>query len=437
MRRAPLVPVALALMAGILIAHLSTLSALPWAVMMSVAALTIGIFLLLKRQALVLWPVLLFCVGIGGLLCSLSDPRIDTLYWRKCCPEQCHIAVRLHETPIPREKSIKVLADVESIDGKQRHGQIRLYLRPDDLGRSLRYGDRLLIHGYPDTSYGWLYATSDHYIITSHDSVSLQARSEAIRLKLLHRMQSGPLEPRYVGIAEALTLGWKADIDTNIQSSFRDAGIAHLLAVSGLHVGLLALMIRILLLWIGRERRGRIVSGILRLIAVWLFALLTGLAPSTTRAALMFSLFIIADILGRRTPKINLLATAATITLACHPMLLFDIGWQLSYAAVTGILVAKPVIEAFHNKLWQAATVSVAATLATMPITITTFHRIHPYFLFANVVIVPLAGAMLGLSLIYMAVPCGATAWPLHILFYFTDWFTSLISNLPGASIKI
>lgn len=437
MRRVPLVPPALALMAGILAAHLAAASSFVWALVMAAGAMAMGIILMLKRPpSAALWPTLFFCAGLGGLLGSLSDPKTAPDDWHRGCPEQCQMAVRLRETPIPRERSIKATATVESIDGRHRKGFITLYLRPDSLGRTLAYGDRLLLHAWPDTAHNWTYITSDHYIVTARDGRSLRARSEKTRMRLLHRMQEGPLDSRHAGMAEALILGWRADLSPDMKASFRDAGIAHLLAVSGLHVGLLASLISLLLHWVGRERRGRIVNGSIRLAAVWIFALLTGLAPSTVRAALMFSLFIVADILGRRTPRLNLLAASALVTLVCRPTLLFDVGWQLSYSAVAGIILAKPVIQAFGNRLWQGAAVSMAATTATLPITISAFHNFHPYFLIANVIVVPLASLMLGLSLLYMVFPCTATAWPLDIVLSAVDWFTTLISALPGATIE-
>ena len=387
MRKYPLVPVALAIIVGIIVAH---------------------------------------CLGI-----------IPVRQWNRHCPEKVYLAVRITETPIPRTKSYKATADVLTVDGNPCRGSIRLYLRPDSTAATLRYGDRLLLHGYPDTVKATIYVTSDHYIVTARDSTSLRAHSERLRMRLLRRMQAGSLDRRYAGVAEALTLGWRADIDPETQASYRDAGIAHLLAVSGLHVGLVAAMVGLMLFWVCRERRGRIIRGSVQLTAVWLFALITGLAPSTVRAALMFSLFIVSDILGRRTPKLNLLAAAAIVMLLAKPMLLFDTGWQLSFSAVAGILIAMPVIKAFRNKLYQTAIVSVAATTATLPVTLTTFHRFQPYFLIANVLIVPLSMFILGTSLLYMALPCGLTAWPVEMLLRATETVTSWVASLPGAVIYL
>lgn len=441
MRRTPLVPVALALTAGILLAHyVDALTTAVWLWGMAATAVLTGITLLVNhtRSTAIAAALAVVFVGLtGGLLTTLNDPRHDAHHWTSECPAKTYLDVRLTETPVPRTKSIRAKARAIAVDGHPRRGTVTLYLRPDSIASTLRYGDRLLLHGYPDIEHGWIYATSDHYIITSRDSTSLRARSERLRMRLLHRMQQGPLDRRYAGVAEAMTLGWRADIDPETQASYRDAGIAHLLAVSGLHVGLVAAMAGLALFWVGRERRGRIVRGSIQLTAVWLFAVVTGLAPSTVRAALMFSLFIVSNILGRRTPTLNLLAAAAIIMLVVNPMLLFNTGWQLSFSAVTGIILFHPLPFSRRNRLIKTADACIAATLATSPITILTFHQFYPYFLIANVLIVPLSAFILGFSLLYMALPCSITAWPVEILLRTTETITSWVASLPGAVIEL
>ena len=430
MRKAPLVPVALALIAGIVIAGHFDLPSKVWLWCLAGCAAVIGITMLFSKHLHVVDVLLtvLLCGMAGGLLATLQQQRD----WTRDCPEKAFLEVRLTETPVPREKSWQAKAQV----GK-RNGDITLYLRKDSTAATLRYGDRLLLHGYPDIERRSIYITSDHYLVTGRDSTSLRARCEALRLRLLHRMQAGPLAQREAGVAEALTLGWRGDIAPETQASFRDAGIAHLLAVSGLHVGLLAAIVGGLLVWVGKERRGRLIRGSVQLAAIWLFTLLTGLAPSTVRAALMFSLFIVAHIFARRTPTLNLLAVAAIVTLVANPLLVYNVGWQLSYSAVAGIALARPVITAFRNRLWQLTAVSTFATLATLPVVATTFHRLPVYFLIANIVIVPLAGVLLFLSLAYMALPCDVTAWPLYWLTRFCEWLTAWVASLPGAVVEV
>jgi competence protein ComEC len=249
-------------------------------------------------------------------------------------------------------------------------------------------------------------------------------------------MQCGPLENRQAGVAEAMTLGWRGDIEPGLLNQFRDAGIMHLLCVSGLHVGLLAVMVGWLFFGFGEERRGRVIRGSLQLLAIWGFALITGLAPATVRAALMFSFFVVSHMMGRRTDSMNLLALAAIVMLVADPRLLFDVGWQLSFSAVAGILMARPAIQAFRNPFWRVMVVSLAATLATLPVTLSIFHTFQPYFLIANIIIVPLAALILGLSLLYMILPCPLFALPLWWLLECSDRLTAAISRLPGATIN-
>lgn len=259
----------------------------------------------------------------------------------------------------------------------------------------------------------------------------LLTRASAWRQALVRRMEDGPLRNR--GVAEAMALGWRADVDADTWANYRAAGVAHLLCVSGLHVGLLAGVVRWLLWPLGRDRRGRRVSGVLRLLAVWGFALLTGLASATVRAALMVSLFIVADVAGRRTPGMNLLGAAALATLAVRPTLMFDVGWQLSYAAVVGILLVQPLTAQFRSSLAQGVAVSTAAQLATLPIVAAVFGRFSLLFLVANTVLIPLAGVTLVASLAYVAVPTAATAVPLDALLDLGDGLTRWVAGLPGA----
>lgn len=434
---------AMAMVAGIAVCHLSNIHSLYlWISLLAATAIMFGLSMLFgkSRRTLIFTITLIFTFFfIGALRCHLDDTRHDSRHWIHAATlsekHSSYLTLKIKETPVPRERSWKAMTEVTSIDNRPTRGELRLYLRKDSTAATLRYGDCLLAHGYADRERGMLYITSDHYLVINRDSTSLRARCEALRMKLLRRMQEGPLEPRYSGIAAMLTLGWRGDLEPDIHAQFRDAGIMHLLCVSGLHVGLLAALIGGLLFFVGKDRRGRIIRGSIQLITIWTFVALSGLSPATVRAALMFSLFIVSRMMGRRTDALNLLAAAAIAMLAVDPMLLFNVGWQLSFSAVAGILLMRPALSLHRNILWQATIVSLAATLSTLPVTLTTFHQFYPYFLIANIVIIPIAAFILGFSLIYLALPCGLTAflvkWPL----WFCDWLTAGISRLPGAVI--
>ena len=457
---------ALAMMVGIAAQHwLAAVPTTAWTIATAAAAVAGGVLLALRRN-MAHYPTLLLallCVAcIGAMLGRRNDPRHNKHDWvavarsvkdaktgRQAIDYEMRnpteedgdvvvwLAARLKETPQPRERSWRVKAAVEGIDGKYAEGPLTIYFRKDSMASALRYGDRLLIHGHADVARRSLYTTSDHYIITQRDSTSLRAHSEHLRMALLRRMQAGPLDEHAAGVAEAMTLGWRAAIGQETRTNYRDAGIAHLLAVSGLHIGLLAGMVGALCFWIPRDRRGKTLRGTVTLAAVWTYCMLTGMAPSSVRAALMFSLMIVSTIGERGTPTINLLALAAIITLTAQPMLLMDVGWQLSYSAVAGILLARPLITLYANKIWQASMVSIAATLATLPVMVGVFHQMQPYFLIANVLIVPLAGIVLAMALVYMALPSAVTAWPLERTLEAMGWLTGKVAALPGAHVEL
>lgn len=437
MRRAPLVPVALALVGAMLAAHyLPALTPRCWLLLTATASLVGGAAMLWLRKSktIVYLCILLLAAGVGGTLMRSADPRYDHRHWTHLTGPVAYLDVRLDETPQPRPRSYRVHASVHAIDGKHCRGTITLYLRPDSTAATLRYGDRLLLHARPDPSRASLYTTADHYTLLSHTSPTLRSRLESLRIHLLQRIHSGPLPRRHAAIAAAFTLGWRADIDPDTLNLYRDSGIMHLLCVSGLHVGLLASLVGLLLLWLGKERRGRIIRGTLQMLAVWTFTLLSGAAPATLRAALMFSLFILADSLGRRTDRLNLLALAAIVMLLSKPLLIFDLGWQLSVSAVAGIALIHPLLRHTLPPLSHAL-VSTAATIATLPLIVARFHRLPLYFLVANLLVVPLAALILATSLLYLLLPCPLTAWLVSILLSFSDIVTSWVSSLPLAVI--
>lgn len=448
MRKIPLVPVAVAMAAGIAVGHYATgMGTSAWLVLMMLPLVLTALLHTWRKELNTHFFVPLLALlffALGGTMCRMNDPQYDSRHWttllrptpQSPSPSPHFLTLRLTDSPVPRERSWRTTARVLSVDGHPCHGETSLYLRKDSVAAGLRYGDTLLIHSYIDLEDRPLYTTGDHLMVTGRDSTSLRARSEALRMKQLRRMQGGPMEPRYRGVAEALTLGWRGDMDKGLHLQFRDAGIMHLLCVSGLHIGLLGWIVGVLLFWVDKERRGRIVRGTTQLAAIWCFALLTGMAPATMRAALMFSLFIVNHMVGRRTDSLNILALAALIMLTAKPMLLFDVGWQLSFASVTAILVSRPTISLFHNFAWSAAAVSIAATLGTMPIALTVFHQVQPYFLIANIIVVPLATLLLASSLLYMAAPCEVTAGPAEWLFRGCDWITDGIARMPHAVVS-
>ncbi|MBU1718898.1 MAG: ComEC/Rec2 family competence protein, partial [Bacteroidetes bacterium] len=215
------------------------------------------------------------------------------------------------------------------------------------------------------------------------------------------------LNQENAGIIQALVLGNKTDVDAEILATFSQTGAMHLLAVSGLHVGIIYMVISTLIGFPRRYKKRKILAAIPVIAALWLYAMITGLSGSVMRASLMFTVMIIGQALNRKPPTYNTIAAAAFILLVADPMLLFDTGFQLSFAAVVGIVSIQPLF----SELWQPAikpmkwayslvSVSMAAQIATFPLGIFYFHQFPNYFLLTNLLVLPVATVLVYLVLL-------------------------------------
>ncbi|MFW5831893.1 MAG: ComEC/Rec2 family competence protein, partial [Prolixibacteraceae bacterium] len=258
--------------------------------------------------------------------------------------------------------------------------------------------------------YRQVYLPEEDWLKTSPEhTFSLKVLSEQIRLKLLKIYRSQNFEKKELDVLSALTLGYKRELDTETRRVFSSAGAMHVLAVSGLHVGIIFLIIQFLFGFLKKRKTGRLVFVITALTIMWSFAFLTGLSPSVSRAATMFSFVIIGNNLNRQTNIYNSLAGSALFLLLINPNNLFEAGFQLSYSAVFGIVFIQPKLvriatppNKFLNYFWQLLTVSVAAQIATLPVTLFYFNQFPAYFWISNLFVIPAAFVLIpmGFSLL-------------------------------------
>ncbi|MBA7562790.1 hypothetical protein ES708_04443 [subsurface metagenome] len=198
-------------------------------------------------------------------------------------------------------------------------------------------------------------------------------------------------------VAGALTLGLREKLGDEIKQSYRVSGAVHILAISGLHVGILYVVLFYSLSFLKKTRYGKIVMVLVILCALWFFALLTGLSPSVLRASTMFSFVLIGQSLRRYSNVYNSLAISAFILLFINPSLIFNVGFQLSYCAVLGIVILQPRLHnLMRSRFWLVdkisglVAVSIAAQLATFPLSLYYFHQFPVYFWLTNIIVIPL-----------------------------------------------
>jgi competence protein ComEC len=216
-------------------------------------------------------------------------------------------------------------------------------------------------------------------------------------------------KPEHAALMSSLLLGYKADISEQDLRAFSITGTIHVLAVSGMHVGLIYMALLLLFTGSIKQRKLRMWQGLAILAALWAYALLTGLSASVVRATLMFSIMELGrTFLASRGNTYNALFAAAYLQLLLSPFDLLDVGFQLSYLAVLGIVYFYPRLNALYNpptlvlsRIWQLGLVSVAATLGTLPITLLVFKSFPLLFIPANIIIVPVSTVV-----IFMGIAC-------------------------------
>ncbi len=265
---------------------------------------------------------------------------------------------------------------------------------------------------------------------------SLLNRANHIRKKLLKVLRVYLPTQNEFGVGAALILGEKSDLRPNIREAFAETGSMHILAVSGLHTGLVFLLVNFLLGFIyWKKRWWRWLKAIILLLSIWSFALVTGASPSVLRSATMFSFIIVGNAMSRAANIYNVLAASAFCLLIYEPQMLFEPGFQLSYLAVTGIVYFQPRIYKWwfiSNKIgdyaWRLTSVSIAAQIMTLPLSLLYFHQFPLYFWLSGLVVIPAAVIILPLGFalfIVHAIPL--LGWGVGQLLYGIIWLLNSI----------
>ncbi len=249
------------------------------------------------------------------------------------------------------------------------------------------------------------------------------------------------LDESNLAVAKALILGDKSLLRPELKQSFSSAGAMHVLAVSGLHVGII---LELLLFLFGRIPKliKKNMAVVIALIILWVYAAVVGFSPSVVRATIMFTLLAIGRIYSKGGNEINILLFSACLMLFYNPLLLYDIGFQLSYLAMIGILsLYRPIESAFYirnkwvKKIWQGTSVGIAAQLFTLPVTLYYFHQFPNYFLLTNVGMMVFAGLVLSLGLILFSTSwisfigkfmAGLLSFALTAMIFFVEWIEKL-----------
>lgn len=238
-------------------------------------------------------------------------------------------------------------------------------------------------------------------------------------------------------LVEALLLGYKADLGEEVKSSFSSAGVSHILALSGLHVGVIWGILHFLFLLFGKSKPIRILTAATTILSLWVFAFVTGLLPSVVRAVIMCCMMEVLYVMNRRKLSLNTLCAAAFFMLIYHPFYLFDVSFQLSFMAMLSIMLLYIPI---YNKLlkitsrlswlWSLMAVSLAAQVGTLPLVMYYFHEFSVYFLVGNLLITPLVPLAIYTSV--LALLLTMMQWQVTWVYDLLDFVLKALVNLSG-----
>jgi len=356
----------------------------------------------------------------GSILYTLEKRNISVLK-----SEQATFSCELSDYPEEKTNSYRIrikLKERITIDTIESvKGFMLIYIRKDGMPPSWLPGDQLTIRCTPaeirsngnpyefDYKFYCLNQGIRYSAFTDIKNITVQAIPKhrnlkysalIIREKIIDMYRARGISEERLALVAAMTLGQKNLLDPEQKQNFLKAGVMHVMAVSGLHSVILSVFVFNLLFFL--KRRFNVGRVLLTLFILWAFAFITGLTPSVLRATLMFSFLQFGNLMKRKVNSINSVLASAFLLAVIKPSVIFEAGFQLSYAAVLFIIsFYKELYNKLHfrrwlpDKIWQSATVTLVAQAGTLPLTIMLFNRFPTWFIITNIIIVPLSSLLI------------------------------------------
>ncbi|GGZ55902.1 competence protein ComEC [Mesonia mobilis] len=306
--------------------------------------------------------------------------------------------------------------ELKTLQQKSVEGEVLFSIQRDTSKQELAVGDHLLLKEKltdvfaPLNPYQFNYqdylkkrkifkqarSNSKGIKVLKVEEFSFQQFAERARKQIIEQLNKSGLSKDQIDLTSALLLGQKKELSKDIYNDFTNAGVVHILAVSGLHVGIILIFLNLIFRPLRKFKFGKWAAYICSLICIWAFALLVGFSPSVIRAALMFSFLNAGLIFNKKASTFNMLCLSAILMLLWDAYLIFSVGFQMSYLAVLGIISFQPLIKKrFYIKnrggryFFDILTVSFCAQLGVTPLIFLYFHKFPSLFLVTNLLIIP------------------------------------------------
>jgi len=377
------------------------------------------------------------------------------------------------ESPVEKPNSFKSTVDVNTViwpdSAVKTNEKVIVYFEKQGNATALKPGDEIIFNSTPNRVapklnpydfdyrqylerrkiYRQVYLAAEDWQNTGNSKFSMICEAEKLRDKLIDVYRAQPIDSVEFEILSALTLGYSRELDPETRRVFSSSGAMHVLSVSGLHVAIIFAVLNFIFGFLKRNKNGRFVFMAAVIAVLWFYAFITGLSPSVLRATAMFSVYIIGENIHRKANIFNSLALTAFFLLLINPNSLFDIGFQLSYSALFGIVVIEPKLSAnlvVKNRVLRyfvsLITVSVAAQIATFPLTSFYFSQFPAYFWLTNIFIIPAVAFLtpFGIFLLFVnqiPVVSGVVSFVLNFVLKYGYKLLLLIDQLPGAVFQV
>lgn len=371
-----------------------------------------------------IWSFLIF-LAILMVGSQLAQIKQDKVY--KFENKEYNFIATIIESPVEKENSIKALLKINAYKDSNLwinpETKLLTYFQKDSTLSKLNLGDKIFIKAYINgikhsgnpyafnykeyltykEIYYQTYIKADKFIkLDSNCGSKLILTTHKLRQTLLEIYQNNSIKGDEFAVLSALTLGYKKDLTPELKESFSTSGAMHVLAVSGLHVGIIFIILSKLLFFLERKKYGKVIKSIILILVLIFYAMLTGLSNSVIRATIMFSFICIGKTFTRQINIYNTLSASAFIMLLYNPYSIMDVGFQLSYLAVISIVFFQPKIYSLYtpkHKLsdytWQLISVAIAAQIGTFPITIHYFGQFPVFFILSNILIIPVVSVLI------------------------------------------
>lgn len=347
-----------------------------------------------------------------------------------------YLFVRINNEPVLKNGLLRFTATVEEgINNKIKtptSGTLLITLK-DSTAHNLYYGDELLIpakyavveppYNPAEFNYKQYLANKNiyyqqflfqgQYRVLVHDAGNpFVAYSLRLRQRLVEKLKANMHDRAAIAVASTIILGYRADLSSDVLQAYQNTGTVYVLTVSGAQVAVIYFMLSFMLAFLNRYKYGKVLRAIIIISLIWYYALLTGLSPAVCRAVVVVSMVVVGRTFSRYINSLNILAVSAFVLLLYDPYYITEVGFQLAYLAVAGLIVLRLVVykwlkfkNRMADRIWSVCSVSIAAQVVVFPLSACYFHQFPVYFLVSNLLAVLPVTIIMYTGIIYLLLP--------------------------------